>query len=616
MRNRIVHAALSALSAALITASCTSSSSGVSVQESESADSSTAIGSDDTAPDGPAADESAPDDTQPDVEIPADSVGGDDSISETTLDWAACEGAGTTAVTLECATLEVPLDHDEPDGQQIEIAVARKTANGPTDERIGSLVFNPGGPGGSGIEALGFLPLTMSNEILARFDMVSFDPRGVGASTALTCDNDLDDEVTLLADGDDAGWADLLEDRETQLATCTDQTLELAAHVGTNNAARDMDLLREALGDDGLSYVGYSYGTRLGATYAELFPANVRALVLDAGVKPSRDSVELDAEQGAGFDRALENFAAACEADTDCLLNELGPTLDVIDGLEAEIAEIGSFPTDDPDRVVTPGELDLGIAAALYSKESWPFLAAALYTAETEQDATLLQVLGDSLAGRQLDGTYDNSQVANTFINCADDPDRPDADQQRSNADEAGDASKYFADFLRASTGCIGITEATDPLQIGPAAGAAPIVVIGNSGDPATPYEWSVELAGSLESAVLYTVEAEGHTAYGTIECVRDDIDAYLLELTVPDEGSNCSDNADADFFVAEGDSDIDLLLAFFDCARDEGADVPALTTADVLADPSLESIFGELDLADPSLQAAFAACAELLPEP
>lgn len=546
-------------------------------------------------------------DDQTDDQTPPENTGA--------LNWQRCEGSLTSAVELDCSTLTVPLDHADPEGEQIDIAVARAPATGPADARIGSLVFNPGGPGGSGIEALEFLPLTMSDEIRRRFDLVSFDPRGVGASTALSCDNDLDDQVALLPAGDDDAWADLVEQNAEQIASCTSATMELASFVGTNNAARDMDLLRSALGDDGLSYVGYSYGTRLGATYAELFPGNVRALVLDAAVKPTRDSFELDAEQGGGFDRALVNFAAACDSDSDCLLREVGPTLDVIAGLRAEIADVGTFGTDDPERVLTPGEFDLGVAAALYSKESWPFLASALFTAETDQDGTLLQVLGDSLAGRQPDGTYDNSQIANGFINCADEPARPDADEQRRLAAAAADESRHFADLLRASTGCLGLPDATDPLVIGPADGAPSIVVIGNSGDPATPYEWSVELAESLTSAVLYTVEAEGHTAYGSIECVRSDIDAYLLELTVPGEGASCSDNAEADFFVPAAETEIGQILAFFDCARSEGAGLPDVSEADILADPTLDAVLGELDFGDPATAAAFTACFDLLPD-
>jgi pimeloyl-ACP methyl ester carboxylesterase len=599
VRTRTVTRTVAVLAAGALTASaCTDGSSGVDAERADAVP--------DSATDDPEGAEPPSDDTQDAEQDPASDTGA--------LEWSACEDAGNSAVSLECATLQVPLDHDDPGGAQIDIAVARTAATGRGADRIGSLVFNPGGPGGSGIELLEFLPLSMSSDILDRFDLVSFDPRGVGASTALSCDNDLDDRVPLLADGDDAAWQQLLDDAATQLDTCSSDSVELSAHVGTNNAARDMDLLRVALGDDGLTYVGYSYGTRLGATYAELFPENVRALVLDAAMKPVVDSAVNNAEQAGGFDRALENFAAACDADTDCILQELGPTLEVIDALEVEIADVGAFATDDPGRSLTPGELSLGIAAALYSKDSWPFLASALYTAETEQDGSLLQVLGDSLAGRKANGTYDNSQVANGFISCADDPARPDADAQRQIADSIADGSTHFAEFLRASTGCLGIGPAIDPIVIGPASGAAPIVVIGNSGDPATPYEWSVELADALDSAVLYTVEAEGHTAYGSIDCVGDEIDAYLIDLVVPAAGATCSDNADADFFVPEGESEIDQLLAFFACARDEGADIADLSEADILADPTLDTILGDIDLSDPSIALAFSACVALLP--
>ena len=213
----------------------------------------------------------------------------------------------------------------------------------------------------------------------------------MGASTAVDCDIQIDDNIALLAEGDDEGWAALVDEAEGRPDSCPASALDLAPLVGTNNAARDLDEIREALGDDQLSYVGFSYGTRLGATYAELFPDRVRALVLDGGVKPTDDLAELDREQGTGFDTAFENFAAACEADDDCVLNELGPVIDTYQSLVADIAAAGSYTTDDPDRVLTPGELQLGVMAALYSKDAWPFLAEALHTASTDQDGTLLQ---------------------------------------------------------------------------------------------------------------------------------------------------------------------------------------------------------------------------------
>ena len=530
-----------------------------------------------------------------------------------TLDWAPCDEQVQGAAPKECATLEVPLDYSAPDGDQIEIAVARFATAG--DDRIGSLVFNPGGPGGSGIDFLDQAAAIMPPEVQTAFDLVSFDPRGVGASTAVECDAEVDDNVALLAAGDDATWNALLAESADTITTCTPETIALAPFVGTNDAARDLDRLREALGDEKLDYVGYSYGTRLGATYAELFPDKIRAMVLDGAVAPTTDFHELDVGQAAGFDRALENFAAACDADTDCLLHDVGPTLDVLAGLRTEIAEVGSFPTDDPDRVVTPGEFEVGVFAALYSRETWPFLAQALFLAESEQDATLLQVLGDQYLGRQPDGTYDNSGVANSFINCADDAERPPPDEVRRLADEAAAQSQYFDETLRATTGCLDIPPSADPLVIGPAEGAPPIVVIGNTGDPATPYDWSVAMADFLDSGVLFSVEAEGHTAFGSIDCVAEPIVSYLVDLVVPEAGATCSDNADADFFVPIGETEVGLVVSLFDCLRDNGLDVPEVDTADILADPTGESLGEFLDPTDPAVNTAIGACIDIVTE-
>ena len=435
----------------------------------------------------------------------------------------------------------------------------------------------------------------------------------MGASTPVDCDIEIDDNIALLDEGDDAGWTALVDEAKALPDHCPAATLDLAPLVGTNNAARDLDQLREAVGDDQLSYVGFSYGTRLGATYAELFPDKVRALVLDGGVKPTDDEAELDREQGAGFDQAFENFADACEADDDCVLNEVGPVIDTYESLVADIAAAGSYSTDDSDRVLTPGELQLGVVSALYSKDAWPFLAEGLRDAATDKNGTLLQVLGDSLVGRQPDGSYNNEQESNLFINCADDPHRPDEATVRAQADESAAGSKYFAEFLRASTGCIGTPDSIDPLVFGPADGAAPILVIGNSGDPATPYDWSVALADSLSSAVLFTVEAEGHTAFLTVDCVEPVVTKYLIDLEMPDAGDSCSDNATADFFPPAGESQSEIIVALFDCLRENGADVPELTTADVLADPTGEKIFGELDPTDPTFAAAALQCQDII---
>ncbi len=529
------------------------------------------------------------------------------------LTWSSCAGVAAEMAGLECATLVVPLDHAAPDGETIDVAVAR-AATADDDLRIGSLVFNPGGPGGSGIEFLTNVAAVIPPELTERFDLVSFDPRGVGASTAIDCEVDFDDDVSLLAPGDDAGWDALVADAESRVDTCTPESLALEPYVGTNNAARDLDVLREALGDEQLSYVGFSYGTRLGATYAELFPDRVRALVLDGAVKPTDDGALIGLEQGPGFDAALESFAAACDADADCAPADVGPTLDVYTGLVEEISTVGDFATDDEGRVLTPGELTLGVAAALYSTQLWPVLADALFLAESQQDGSLLQVLADIYLGRQPDGTYDNSQISGLVINCADDPRRPPSDQVRTQAELGAQASVYFADFLRASTGCIGTVDSIDPIAIGPADGAAPILVIGTTGDPATPYQWSVEMAAVLSSGVLYTVEADGHTAFLSVPCVDDVVIDYLVDLELPDENAGCAAEPSDDLFAPPGEGELDQAIALFDCLRDNGVDLPEITVGDLLADPNGEELLDLLDPTDPAFARAALACQDLIP--
>jgi len=503
------------------------------------------------------------------------------------LDWAPCEA-------FECATLMVPLDYGDVDGQLIEIAMTRLPTSG--TDRIGSVLLNPGGPGGSGVDYLQTAALTLPSGLSSRFDLVSFDPRGVGQSSSVDCGLDLDDAIDVFDDGDTEAWDDALEQNREDLIGCSG--LDIAPYVGTNNAARDMDVMRAALGDEQLTYIGYSYGTRLGAAYAELFPQNVRALVLDAAVLPDNDLSKLDAAQAAGFDLAFNNFSTACDADPDCILQDIGPTLEVYAGLLAEIDDVGPLPVDGG-RQLTEGELTYGVLASLYSVETWPILAEGMFVADTLGDGTILQFLADSLLDRQADGTYSNSNEANGFINCADDPNRPSAEDTRANAFETGNISEYFGTIFRSSTGCLVMPDPIDPLVIGPAVGAAPILVIGNTGDPATPYEWSVQLAETLESGLLYTVEAEGHTAYGSFDCVEADVTAYLVALIVPTNAS-CSENATADFFPSSGESDFDLIIGCFDCLIEEGVAIEPVTTADILADPTGEALFAAIDPTDP----------------
>src|SRR5690606_21387789 len=246
---------------------------------------------------------------------------------------------------------------------------------------------------------------------------------------------------------------------------------------------------------------------------------------------------------------------------------------------------------------------------------AWPYLAQAIYLADVQADGTLFQVLADLYLGRQIDGTYTNQVEAGSFVNFADDAERPDVDAVWAEADAIADVSEYFGEVLRASFGCRGTPDPIDPLLLGPAAGAPPILVIGTTGDPATPYDWSVQLAEFLDSAVLYTVEGEGHTAYTSIACVADVVDAYLIDLEVPDEGGSCVDDTDPDsVFVPAGESEVELVVSFFECLVENGADVPAVSIADVLRDPSGESLLAGIEFGDPATIGALATCQSLLP--
>jgi pimeloyl-ACP methyl ester carboxylesterase len=543
-----------------------------------------------------------------------DGGGSDDEASVPAAAWERCDDVLTLPglPVLECATIDVPLDYDDSDGDTIPIALARQEAADPS-ARIGSIVFNPGGPGGSGIEYLETGRLLIPAEVAAVFDLVAFDPRGVGASASVHCDLTRDDGVVLVADDDRPTWDAALETGQTELATCTSDPAGIEAYVGTNNAARDLDRIRASVGDDLLTYVGFSYGTRLGATYAELFPDKVRALVLDGGVLPSTDPAARGRQQADGFDLAFGNFADACDTDPDCVVGQHGTTRDVLDRIRADIAQAGEFPTDDPTRVLTPGELDLGVLASLYSQTTWTYLSFAMDEAAARGDGTIFQVLADLYMGRELDGTYSNLVEANGFINCADDPARPPEEEVWEEADLTADASDYFADYLRASFGCLGFPEPVDPLTLGPAEGAPPILVIGTTGDPATPFDWSQQLADSLASGILYSVEGEGHTAYTSIECVTPVVNAYLIDLEVPEPGDGCVDDSDIDPFPPEGESEAELVIEFFECLMENGADVEPIGIADVLRDPSGEQLLGGLDLDDPALLGALLPCQEFL---
>ncbi|VTR75281.1 alpha/beta hydrolase [Cellulomonas hominis] len=464
-------------------------------------------------------------------------VRGLDAIYAQQLDWQPCGD-------LECATLVVPLDYAEPDGDTIEIAVSRHVATG---DRIGSLLINPGGPGSSGIDALSSIALPrFGKEVVERYDLVGFDPRGVASSTPVTCvDGPTMDELvsTDFDFSSDAGIAEAEAAYGAFGAACLANSGPVLEHVDTVSAAKDMDVLRAVLGDETLSYVGYSYGTQLGATYAALFPEQVGRLVLDGALDPTLSPQELSEGQAAGFESALRAYVADCQAGADCPL-----TGSVDDGL-AQIkalldrARRSPLPTG-TDRPLTGALAFSGIALPLYDEGSWQYLTMGLDAALTEGNGAVLLQLADLYYDRNADGTYaSNSTPAFWSIGCADDRGTTDVAEMRAQAaaiEAAAPTVGYFFSYGGVICAQWPVPEAGG-LDDYAAQGADPILVIGTTNDPATPYAWAESLAKTLESGTLLTYEGEGHTAYGRSNaCIADAVDAYLIEGTVPEEGTRC----------------------------------------------------------------------------
>jgi pimeloyl-ACP methyl ester carboxylesterase len=445
---------------------------------------------------------------------------------------------------MRCATVEVPLDYDAPDGESIELSVARRPASD-TDRRLGSLLVNPGGPGASGVDYARDAEYVVSDALLRRYDIVGFDPRGVGDSTPVTCLSDRRIDTYLAADGspDDRSEERQLVTLARGLARgCAEESGPLLAHVGTEDAARDMDVLRAAVGDERLNFLGKSYGTFLGATYAELFPDRVGRLVLDGALDPRRSSEEVNLEQAKGFEVALRAFVDDCLAGDDCPLpGGRAAALRTIDGILARADERPL--RSDEGRPVTQALVLLGIVASLYDEEGgWPVLALALEEA-LEGDGSTLLALADYYTDRE-DGTYlTNANEAIYAVTCVDRPEQDGVAAVRRLAKEYAAESPRFGSYLAWTALPCTFWPVPPQGEPGPlrARGAAPILVIGTLRDPATPYAWAVGLAEQLESGVLLAWDGDGHTAYlrGS-DCVNDAVDAYLLRGDVPVDGKRC----------------------------------------------------------------------------
>ncbi|MDN5900568.1 MAG: alpha/beta hydrolase [Brachybacterium sp.] len=456
------------------------------------------------------------------------------------IDWGACDGV--EGEDLECGTVTVPLVWNDPQAGDIDLAVGRLPASG---ERTGSLVTNPGGPGGSGVNFLESATLMISAEVRAAYDVVGFDPRGVNRSAGVECldDEETDEYLAATAEPGSAEAEELSEKWGARIAeACEAHSGEELPYLDTYSAARDMDVLRAALGSEQLDYLGYSYGTYLGASYADLYPGRVGRFVLDGAMDPSLTMNEIAAGQAEGFEHAVEAFLADClERDAACPFT--GTEEEAKQQLTDFFAALDESPLDsgDPERPVTGAMARTVVTTLLYEDALWRLGREALTDAMKGDGAQLLNI-ADLSSEREPDGSYrTNSTFAIMAVNCLDHPGLADDDLVQQEAERLEEEFPTFGAML-GGDGCTHwpVPPLREPGPIA-AEGAGPIVVIGTTGDPATPYAWAENLSAQLDDAVLLTFEGNGHTAYGRSGgCIEEQVDAYLLQGTVPEDGMTC----------------------------------------------------------------------------
>lgn len=477
-----------------------------------------------------------------------------DRFHDQEIAWEACDGYANTSIetavfagaeTAECGRLEVPLNYAEPDGATAQLAVMRVPARG---EAIGSLVMNPGGPGGSGLFGAAATALSLpESRLTERFDLVGLDPRGVGSSVpAIDCysDEEADSgDALLTTQGTTVQWTE--EDTRRVVERCAELSggTEVLAGVGTRDAARDMDVLRAVLGDDQLTFLGQSYGTRLGAVYAEQFPQNVRAMLLDGAIDPRQGTFERRVGAYAGFQRSFELMAAFCATQDDCPLGS--------DPARATAAfqEIVRPLYDNPVPALDT-ELDFdaavgGVIAGLYTESAWPRIITGIAQIQQGRGDELLQ-LGYDFSLRDPAGTWTNFAEALYAINCM--------DEERLSPQQGADLRAAIFDSAPFMDPGVELSGARDGCEHWPAEptlgfpyaqnieGLTDTLVVSITGDPTTPHAGGISLAESLGSALL-TVEGEGHTivAAGTNPCVDEIASAYLIDLELPEAGATCT---------------------------------------------------------------------------
>ena len=453
------------------------------------------------------------------------------------FEWLAFGDEGT----VETGHLEVPINYDDPSQGTFDLYIARHLAD--PAKRIGSLLVNPGGPGFGGSDFAIYADQIYGQDILDRFDIIGWDPRGTGLTTpAIDCTDDYDRFYASLdvTPEDAAERTAIAETAEEFADACATKNADIIDFIGTNNSARDMDSIRRALGEATISFFGFSYGSELGAAWATLFPDTVRAAVLDGAADPTADYIESGLQQSAGFENTLTTFLAQCSDDDTCEFHNDGDAEGAFDALMTSL---------DNDPVPSePGRPDVnlqvalsGVSQAMYSDQLWPQLATALTDAQNGDGSGLL-ALYDEYYARSADGTYENSLEAFQSIFCMD------TSERLTMAEEDAAAPGFNAVAPRLSPGttgsyfCTFFPTASDPRVDITGRGAGPILVMGTTGDSATPLAGTRVMADALEDGRLVVVTGNQHTGYGVNACSSDTIEQYLIdpEANAPTDGTEC----------------------------------------------------------------------------
>ena len=490
-------------------------------------------GTDPTIESGDASTATTNDGTNADEDNPATAVPGADTIT-----WGPCDTPSPSG-TLECGRLAVPFDYDNPSAGTFSLFLTRRLADIPA-ERIGSMLVNPGGPGFGGSDVAASAEWYVSSQLTDRFDVVGWDPRGTGESTpAVDCTEDYDRFFGIDSPPNGAAAKqEMIDITQEFVDLCVKNNGEMLKYISTEASARDMDSIRRALGEDTITYFGFSYGSELGATWVTMFPDTVRAAVFDGASDPNANGFDQAVSQLKGFEQQLTAFLAECAKRITCKIYNNGNPAALFDQLAVDIDKEPIVVSSDR-TPVTQGVFYTAVVQAMYSNTLWPQLETALANATKGNGAQLL-ALYDDYYQRKFDGTYGNELEAFLAISCLDDPEGSTIADVDADIPKFAAAAKRLGENFGYGYACALWPYRVDSRVEVTGKGSGPIVVIGTTGDAATPLSSTRQAAKNLEEGILVIVEADRHTGYGLNTCVVTTVDDYLISLTVPKDETYC----------------------------------------------------------------------------